>query len=75
MGEIRELFVLALSLVWFAGVTPEMHALKFPPMFSTLNGPTTWWLGTLTETSGHNFSTKHRPTWFTPLRTKLGAMG
>ena len=23
MGEIRELFVLALSLVWFAGATPE----------------------------------------------------
>ena len=23
MGEIHELFVLALSLVWFAGVTPE----------------------------------------------------
>ena len=24
MGEIRELFVLALSLVWFAGATPEL---------------------------------------------------
>ena len=23
MGEIRELFVLALSLVWFAGATPD----------------------------------------------------
>ena len=23
MGEIHELFVLALSLVWFAGATPE----------------------------------------------------
>ena len=23
MGEIHELFVLALSLVWFAGVTPD----------------------------------------------------
>ena len=31
MGEIQELFVLALSLVWFAGATPdktEMHAWK-----------------------------------------------
>ena len=25
MGEIHELFVLALSLVWFAGATPEGH--------------------------------------------------
>ena len=24
MGEIRELFVLALSLVWFAGATPDI---------------------------------------------------
>ena len=24
MGEIHELFVLALSLVWFAGATPEL---------------------------------------------------
>ena len=24
MGEIHELFVLALSLVWFAGATPEV---------------------------------------------------
>ena len=27
MGEIHELFVLALSLVWFAGATPELNAL------------------------------------------------
>ena len=26
MGEIHELFVLALSLVWFAGATPELSA-------------------------------------------------
>ena len=26
MGEIHELFVLALSLVWFAGATPESGA-------------------------------------------------
>ena len=25
MGEIHELFVLALSLVWFAGATPDDH--------------------------------------------------
>ena len=24
MGEIQELFVLALSLVWFAGATPDL---------------------------------------------------
>ena len=27
MGEIHELFVLALSLVWFAGATPESYVL------------------------------------------------
>ena len=26
MGEIHELFVLALSLVWFAGATPDKMA-------------------------------------------------
>ena len=26
MGEIHELFVLALSLVWFAGATPQRNA-------------------------------------------------
>ena len=26
MGEIHELFVLALSLVWFAGATPDLSA-------------------------------------------------
>ena len=31
MGEIRELLVLALSLVWFAGATPEM---KFAKLFT-----------------------------------------
>ena len=30
MGEIHELFVLALSLVWFAGATPELSKLKGP---------------------------------------------
>ena len=25
MGEIRELFVLALSLLWFAGATPDFR--------------------------------------------------
>ena len=29
MGEIHELFVLALSLVWFAGATPENRP-KYP---------------------------------------------
>ena len=29
MGEIHELFVLALSLVWFAGATPDFWALNF----------------------------------------------
>ena len=29
MGEIHELFVLALSLVWFAGATPEKKQHKF----------------------------------------------
>ena len=28
MGEIHELFVLALSLVWFAGATPEVNLQK-----------------------------------------------
>ena len=28
-GEIHELFVLALSLVWFAGATPEQHSCSF----------------------------------------------
>ena len=28
MGEIHELFVLALSLVWFAGATPETHPIQ-----------------------------------------------
>ena len=28
MGEIHELFVLALSLVWFAGATPELRWAK-----------------------------------------------
>ena len=27
MGEIHELFVLALSLVWFAGATPDQNQL------------------------------------------------
>ena len=30
MGEIHELFVLALSLVWFAGATPEAMRTKVP---------------------------------------------
>ena len=29
MGEIHELFVLALSLVWFAGVTPDFQSTTF----------------------------------------------
>ena len=29
MGEIHELFVLALSLVWFAGATPDKNASNF----------------------------------------------
>ena len=32
-GEIHELFVLALSLVWFAGATPEFSAF-LPSAFS-----------------------------------------
>ena len=30
MGEIHELFVLALFLVWFAGATPEVRKTGFP---------------------------------------------
>ena len=30
MGEIHELFVLALSLVWFAGATPDFNSSKTP---------------------------------------------
>ena len=33
MGEIHELFVLDLSLVWFAGATPEPFE-PFPALFS-----------------------------------------
>ena len=29
MGEIHELFVLALSLVWFAGATPDYSYISF----------------------------------------------
>ena len=29
MGEIHELFVLALSLVWFAGATPDLRPRDF----------------------------------------------
>ena len=28
MGEIHELFVLAVSLVWFAGATPDLNFTK-----------------------------------------------
>ena len=35
MGEIHELLVLALSLVWFAGATPE-RGLNFPEIFGAL---------------------------------------
>ena len=41
MGEIHELFVVALSLVWFAGVTPEFR-LGFGSVwlrFSSISGP------------------------------------
>ena len=31
MGEIHELFVLPLSLVWFAGATPDSRAWGSPP--------------------------------------------
>ena len=31
MGEIHELFVLALSLVWFAGATPDSRT-QAPPI-------------------------------------------
>ena len=31
MGEIHELFVFVLSLVWFAGVTPDLYSPKGPP--------------------------------------------
>ena len=34
MGEVHELFVFALFLVWFAGATPEKME-KFPPTPST----------------------------------------
>ena len=30
MGEIHELFVLALSLVWFAGATPDSNCQRIP---------------------------------------------
>ena len=30
MGEIHELFVLALSLVWFAGATPDERSIALP---------------------------------------------
>ena len=40
MGEIRELFALALSLVWFAGATPDLRGLSegFPGVSAGLCG-------------------------------------
>ena len=39
MGEIHELFVLALSLVWFAGATPEPRGSTStpPPLLPNLH--------------------------------------
>ena len=41
MGDIHELFVLALSLVWFAGATPELSGASLPLKFREfgLTGP------------------------------------
>ena len=33
MGEIHELFVLALSLVWFAGATPDKRHIQDSQVF------------------------------------------
>ena len=37
MGEIHELFVLALSLVWFAGATPEERVRRFRRKFAKIS--------------------------------------
>ena len=37
-GEIHELFVLALSLVWFAGATPDPYLQKICPQNMPYNG-------------------------------------
>ena len=39
MGEIHELFVLALSLVWFAGATPEFIGEIIPKLGLCKNSP------------------------------------
>ena len=42
MGELHELFVLALSLVWFAGVTPEQESFRMAMRdFGTLSSDLT----------------------------------
>ena len=38
MGEIHELFILALSLVWFAGATPDSVRKKRDALFRELAG-------------------------------------
>ena len=51
MGDIHELFVLALSLVWFAGATPLIALIALVPFFHSTPGtahlgPCSW-LGVL----------------------------
>ena len=43
MGEIHELFVLALSLVWFAGATPDYQSLASTPLHDNNSPKTLSW--------------------------------
>ena len=57
MGEIHELFVLALSLVWFAGATPEIEHNKVPSLemsiaYDARNTPCVWMRTCRNEESG-----------------------
>ena len=67
MGEIHELFVLALSLVWFAGATPDWRTVvaifwlifgNFLPIFG--NGPNTVSKSTVSNTELSEFFCPHR---------------
>ena len=51
MGEIHELFVLALSLVWFAGATPEFFPVLSPSLAADNHGA---WVGIINCLAARN---------------------
>ena len=67
-GEIHELFVLALSLVWFAGATPDSRRLLFMCVCVFF---VCWFLSLPTNGSGGNVGPESFPVATLPLEPLL----